>query len=125
MAMIIQTTDGVVSNRFEITETSLTFGRTSQNKVQIDDLAVSTEHARISIETDSTGKQGFILEDLSSTNGSFINENRIERQQLHHNDAIRIGWNVFIFIDENEQDPEKTSKIKKSWIPGVYYTKDS
>lgn len=124
MAMIIQTVDGVVSNRFDINDPALTFGRTSDNQVQIDDLAVSTEHAKITSETDAEGKQVFILEDLGSTNGSFINETKIDRQILHHNDSIRVGWNVFIFVDENEHDPEKTSKIKKSWIPGVYYTKD-
>jgi len=124
MAMIIQTVDGVVSNRFEITDSALRFGRSSENQVQIDDLAVSTEHAQISVETDADGRQSFFLEDLGSTNGSFVNEEKIKRQQLHHNDSIRVGWNAFIFIDENEMDPEKTSEIKKSWIPGVYYTKD-
>ena len=66
----------------------------------------------------------FFIEDKGSTNGTFVNEIKIERQQLHHNDNIRVGWNNFIFIDENEQDLEKTTEIKKSWIPGVYYTKD-
>lgn len=121
--MIIQTVDGVVSNRFDISDPALAFGRTSENQVQIDDLAVSTEHAKITIES-VDGKPVFILHDLNSTNGTFINELKITRQQLHHNDSIRVGWNAFIFIDENEQDPEKTSEIKKSWIPGVYYTKD-
>ncbi len=37
---------------------------------------------------------------------------------------IRVGWNTFKFIDETEGDPNKTAKIKKSWIPGVYYTED-
>ena len=123
MAMIIQTVDGVVANRFDIHDPALTFGRTSDNQVQIDDLAVSIEHAKITIESDAEGKQSYIFEDLGSTNGSFINEVKIQQQQLHHNDSIRVGWNVFIFIDENEYDPEKTSEIKKSWIPGVYYTK--
>lgn len=124
MAMIIQTVDGVVSNRFEIHDPALTFGRTSDNQVQIDDLAVSTSHAKITIENQADGSQAFFMEDLGSTNGSFINEQKIDRQQLHHNDSIRVGWNVFIFVDENEYDPEKTSEIKKSWIPGVYYTKE-
>ena len=124
MALIIQTVDGVVSNKFEIKDQPLCFGRSPKNQVQIDDLAVSNEHARIVAETDEKGNQLFILEDLGSTNGSFINESKIERQQLHHNDSLRIGWNTFTFIDENEVDLEKTSEIKKSWIPGVYYTKD-
>jgi hypothetical protein len=37
---------------------------------------------------------------------------------------IRVGWNTFKFIDEAEGDPNKTAKIRKSWIPGVYYTED-
>jgi len=123
MATIIQTVDGVVANRFNIKKTALKFGRTSDSQVQIDDLAVSNEHAQIIIETGDTGITGYFLEDLGSTNGSFINEEKVTRQQLHHKDTIRIGWNMFTFIDENEVDLEKTSKVKKSWIPGVYFTK--
>ena len=39
-------------------------------------------------------------------------------------DTIRIGWNSFKFIVEDPQDPNQTATIKKSWIPGVYYTED-
>jgi pSer/pThr/pTyr-binding forkhead associated (FHA) protein len=124
MAMIIQTVDGVVSNRFDIKESGLGFGRTAENQVQIDDLAVSSQHARIYSDKDDAGKEIFMIEDLGSTNGTFVNETKISRQQLRHNDSIRVGWNVFIFIDETDQQLEQTSEIKKSWIPGVYYTKD-
>lgn len=123
MATIIQTVDGVVANRFNIKKTALKFGRTSDSQVQIDDLAVSNEHAQIIIETGDTGKTVYFLEDLGSTNGSFVNEKKVTRQQLHDKDTIRIGWNMFTFIDENEVNLEKTSKVKKSWIPGVYFTK--
>ena len=123
MATIIQTVDGVVANRFNIKKAALKFGRTSDNQIQIDDLAVSNEHAQIISKTGDTGKTGYFLEDLGSTNGSFINEEKVTRQQLHHKDTIRIGWNMFTFIDENEVNLEKTSKVKKSWIPGVYFTK--
>lgn len=121
--MIIQTVDGVVTNKFDIGETALSFGRTTDNQIQIDDLAVSNEHAQIICETSSNDDKVYFLEDLGSTNGSFINETKIKKQQLHHKDTLRIGWNIFTFIDENEVDLEKTSKIKKSWIPGVYYSK--
>jgi len=123
MAMIIQTVDGVVANKFDIEQAGIKFGRTADNQVQIDDLAVSNQHAQIVCETNDKGKKAYFLEDLNSTNGSFINETKIKKQQLHHNDNLRIGWNVFTFIDENEVDLEKTSEIKKSWIPGIYYTK--
>jgi pSer/pThr/pTyr-binding forkhead associated (FHA) protein len=123
MATIIQTVDGVVANRFDIKNTALTFGRTPANQVQIDDLAVSNEHAQVISETNDKGETVYFLEDLGSTNGSFINETKIDRQQLHHKDTLRIGWNIFTFIDEKEVNHEKTSKIKKSWIPGVYFSK--
>ncbi len=124
MAMVIQTIDGVVTNKFEIGDTALTFGRTLDNQIQIDDLAVSNEHARVIGEAGADGQKVYFLEDLGSTNGSFINENKVKKQQLHHKDNLRIGWNIFTFIDENEVNLEKTSKIKKSWIPGIYYSKE-
>ena len=123
MEMIVQTVEGVVTNKFDINLPALKFGRAVDNQVQIDDLAVSNEHAQIICETSDKGEVTYFLEDLGSTNGSFINEEKIDKQLLHHNDSLRICWNVFTFIDENEIDYEKTSKIKKSWIPGIYYTK--
>ena len=124
MAMIIQTVEGVVINRFDVEDKGLKFGRTSRNQVQIDDKAVSGDHAVIVKSVNDKGVPVFFIQDLGSTNGTFVNEKKIDQQQLHHNDHIRIGLNIFTFIDENEQDMEKTSEIKKSWIPGVYYTKD-
>jgi len=125
MASIIQLVDGVVANRFEISENGLKFGRTSVNQVLIDDLAVSTEHAQINVLRDEQGVPKFVLQDLDSTNGSFINEQKIEQQQLlRHKDVVRIGWNNFTFINEEEVDMEKTREVKKSWIPGVYYSKE-
>jgi len=123
MAMIVQTIDGVVANKFHLENSALKFGRTPDNQIQIDDLAVSNEHAQIICELNEKGKATYFLEDLGSTNGSFVNEVRIEKQQLHHKDVLRIGWNSFTFIDEGKVDIEKTSEIKKSWIPGVYYSK--
>ncbi|MCK5002077.1 MAG: FHA domain-containing protein [Gammaproteobacteria bacterium] len=123
MAAIIQTIEGVVANKFVI-ESALKFGRSADNQVQIDDLEVSTKHAQIICEIDTEGATVYFLEDLGSTNGSFINEEKIKKQQLHHKDNVRIGWNIFTFIDEDEINHEKTREVKKSWIPGVFYSKD-
>lgn len=123
MAMIIQTVDGVVTNKFDIGQSALKFGRTANNQVQIDDLAVSNEHAQIICENNDSGDSIFYLEDLGSTNGSFINDVKINKKRLHHNDSVRIGWNIFKFVDENEINLEKTCEIKKSWIPGIYFSK--
>jgi pSer/pThr/pTyr-binding forkhead associated (FHA) protein len=123
MAMILQTVDGVVTNKFDIAQPALKFGRSVDNQVQIDDLAVSNEHAQILCKTNDNGDVAYFLEDLGSTNGSFINETKVKKQQLHHKDSLRIGWNIFTFVDENEVNLEKTREIKKSWIPGIYYEK--
>ena len=124
MAAIIQTVDGVVVNKFELEPADLTFGRASSNHVQIDDLKVSQQHAKIVCETTHDGRQVYLLEDLDSTNGSYVNEVKITRKPLYNRDVIRIGVNMFTFVDEEETDLKKTSEIKKSWIPGVYYSKD-
>ena len=122
MALIIQTVDGVIVNRFDIDEAGLKIGRADTNQVQIDDSAVSTNHAEIVVEESRGGKAVYVLRDNGSTNGTFLNEKPVESQTLNHKDVIRVGWNNFVFIDENERDFEKTDKITKSWIPGVYYT---
>ena len=104
MAMIVQTVEGVVTNKFDLEQSALKFGRTADNQVQIDDLAVSNEHAQITCKTSGQGEVTYFFEDLGSTNGSFVNEAKIEKQLLRHGDSLRIGWNVFTFIDENEAD---------------------
>ena len=87
---------------------------------------VSTEHAVIKAEDDPTSDDGpeFFIEDLKSTNSTFVNGEKITRHKLRHDDMIRVGWNTFRFVDKAEGDLNKTAKIRKSWIPGVYYTED-
>ncbi len=123
MASMVQLMDGVVANRFNIEGSGLKFGRTSVNQVMIDDLAVSAEHAQVVILKDEQGVLKYVLEDLGSTNGCYINEQKIDGQQLlRHKDIVRIGWNNFTFVNDDEVDMEKTRVVKKSWIPGVYYS---
>jgi pSer/pThr/pTyr-binding forkhead associated (FHA) protein len=124
MAVIIQTVEGVVVNRFEIDATGLTIGRAVDNQLQIDDTAVSTRHAEIHIETDEADTPHYVISDVGSTNGTFVNEQPIGRRRLRHKDLIRVGWNNFVFVDENERDFERTDEIRKSWIPGLYLRKN-
>ena len=124
MAVIIQTVDGVVVNRFDIGADGLKIGRAAENQVQIDDTAVSTRHAEIRIEADDAGTESFVISDVGSTNGTYVNEQPIGHRRLRHKDLIRVGWNNFVFVDENERDFERTDQIKKSWIPGLYFRKN-
>ena len=71
---------------------SLTIGRREMNNVVLDDMAVSGHHAKI----DSVG-DGFVLIDLQSKNGSFVNEQLISSHWLIHGDIINIGEHSLVF----------------------------
>jgi len=64
----------------------LTLGRPSTTEVQVLDPTVSRDHARI-LNDDTE----FVIEDLGSTHGTFVNQKRIERHVLGTNDRIRLG----------------------------------
>jgi len=125
MALIVQLHEGVAVNKCPLNQPRLCIGRSPDCDIFIDDAVVSSEHAVIEkIESpDSGGSFDYYLEDQNSTNGTFLNDEKAARQKLKHDDVIRIGWVSFKFIDETQMDPEKTAKIHKSWIPGVFYTK--
>ena len=125
MALIVQLHDGVAINKCPLDRPRLSFGRNSACDIYIDDAVVSGEHAIIEMiaKPDSKQEAEFYIQDLNSTNGTHVNGQQITRQKLNHEDVIRIGWVSFKFIDETKADPDQTAKIHKSWIPGVYYTK--
>lgn len=77
-------------------EQGVIFGRETGDVV-LKNPAVSAKHARIAIE-----KTHFILHDLKSTNGTFVNKGRITSQELHHGDIINIGKFEILFINEEE-----------------------
>jgi pSer/pThr/pTyr-binding forkhead associated (FHA) protein len=71
----------------------LTIGRNIRNDIQIDNLAVSNFHAKIK------KYQGrYCIEDLDSTNGTFINDRRISKETLNDNDALTIGKHTLVFL---------------------------
>jgi pSer/pThr/pTyr-binding forkhead associated (FHA) protein len=126
MALIAQLHDGVAINKCPLNQPKLTIGRSSDCDIFIDDVVVSTRHAVIeqADSPDSGTQVDYYIHDLASTNGTTVNGEAVSRRKLKHNDVIRIGWVSFKFIDENKAAPEETAKIVKSWIPGVFYTKD-
>jgi pSer/pThr/pTyr-binding forkhead associated (FHA) protein len=125
MALILQLHEGAAINKCPLNQPRLSIGRSPKCDIFIDDAVVSSEHAVIeTIENpDSKGDVEYYIEDQNSTNGTFLNDQKITRQKLNHEDIIRVGWVSFKFIDETKADPDQTAKIHKSWIPGVFYTK--
>ena len=111
MAVLAQLTDDVVIHKFELNPPQVTLGRHPSSHIQIDEASISSSHAAISLAPNQHFPQFLeaYIEDLSSTNGTFINEQAvIGRQRLHNNDIIRLGWNKFKFIDDLEAELEKT-----------------
>lgn len=82
-----------VIKEYPFQEDSLTIGRRSENTIPIDNLAVSAYHARI----DKTGPD-YILTDLQSTNGTFVNDRKIVSHKLKHGDNVIVGKHVLLFI---------------------------
>ena len=118
MARLVQLIDDVVANKFELRQGTLEIGRHPASDIQIDDSAVSARHANLLVKPNEHFPQfnEYYLIDLNSTNGTFINDQRINgTQRLHHNDQVRIAWNQFKFVDNNEATLEKTAHI----IPAV------
>ena len=84
---------------------SLTIGRRDTNDVVIEDPAVSGHHAKIDMLKDR-----FVLIDLQSKNGSFVNEQLVNSHWLKHEDVITIGEHSLIFnYQEKEQASEDNS----------------
>jgi serine/threonine protein kinase len=77
----------------------ITFGRSSKNTIRIGGSKASREHARIIRRGDA-----YVLDDLNSSNGTYINNVKIESQSLNHGDVVRIGEQEFTFVD-TEVDP--------------------
>ena len=95
MAKLILSMDGPVLKEIPLSKERTTLGRKPHNDIQIDNLAVSGEHAVIvTILNDS------FLEDLGSTNGTVVNGNPVKKHFLQNNDVIELGKYKLKFIGE-------------------------
>ncbi|MDT9001008.1 FHA domain-containing protein [Paucibacter sp. APW11] len=107
MGKLVVSLDGVVIKEVQITKDKTTLGRRPYNDIVIDNLAVSGEHAVLQM----VGSDVFI-EDLNSTNGTYINGKAIKKQLLTNNDIIEIGKYKIKFLLEDNVDYEKTMILK-------------
>jgi hypothetical protein len=91
-----------------------TIGRLPDNDIRIDNAAVSGHHSLIiNILNDS------FLEDLNSTNGTYVNGKLIKKHALQHGDVITVGHHQLRFVEDDEQQDEfeKTMVIQPSARP--------
>ena len=86
MGKLVVSLDGVVIKEVQITKDKTTLGRRPYNDIVIDNLAVSGEHAVLQM----VGADVFI-EDLNSTNGTYVNGKRVKHANLASGDRLRVG----------------------------------
>jgi len=125
MALLILLQDADAGVRFPIDKPHFTIGRSSDNDICLDDELVSKQHAVIEAIPREQARLEFdyYLQDQNSTNHSFVNEEQIKLRKLQHDDVIRIGKSNFRFVDDSNDNLEETTKLHKTWLPGVYVTK--
>ncbi|MEO8311641.1 MAG: FHA domain-containing protein [Caldimonas sp.] len=117
MGKLVVSLDGVVIKEVQITKDKTTLGRRPYNDIVIDNLAVSGEHAVLQM----VGTDVFI-EDLNSTNGTYINGKAVKKQLLAHNDTVEVGKYKIKFMVDDGTDYEKTMIMKPgAMAPGAGY----
>src|SRR5471032_2896004 len=116
MAKLILSMDGLVLKEIPLSKERTTIGRKAHNDIQIDNLAVSGEHAVIvTILNDS------FMEDLGSTNGTLVNGNPVKKHFLQNNDVIELGKYKLKYINEAPAGAAKAADFEKTMIlrPGA------
>jgi len=101
MARLILSLDGQVMAEYNMNKERYTVGRLPDNDIRIDNPAVSGHHSLvINILNDS------FLEDLNSTNGTYVNGKLIKKHALQHGDVVTVGHHQLRFIDTQSSDTE-------------------
>ena len=112
MARLILSLDNQVLAEYNMTKERYTIGRLPDNDVRIDNPAVSGHHSLIiNILNDS------FLEDLNSTNGTYVNGKLIKKHALQHGDVITIGHHQLRFSDQQVPEAEQDEFEKTMVIP--------
>ena len=101
MARLILSLDGQVMAEYNMNKERYTVGRLPDNDIRIDNPAVSGHHSLIiNILNDS------FLEDLNSTNGTYVNGKLIKKHALQHGDVVTVGHHQLRFVDTQSADSE-------------------
>lgn len=88
-------------------EGPVVIGRQTGSSLRIRNAAVSRRHAVIEKDGDK-----YIIADLDSRNGTFVNNMQVKRCELHHGDRVQIGESQFFFLLEEGDEPAQTSEIR-------------
>jgi len=114
MAKLILSLDGLVLNEFSLTKERTTIGRKPHNDIQIDNLAVSGEHAVVV----TIGNDCF-LEDVGSTNGTLVNGAPVKKHLLRNDDVIELGKYKLTFAGRSLAPAAADYDKTMLWRPAV------
>jgi two-component system, NtrC family, response regulator HydG len=95
-----------------MSEGPVLIGRQTGASLRIRNAAVSRRHAVIEKDGDK-----YIIADLDSRNGTFVNDMPVKRCELHHGDRVQIGESQFFFLIDDIEDPSQTSEIRFDEAP--------
>jgi pSer/pThr/pTyr-binding forkhead associated (FHA) protein len=111
MGKLVLSLNGMSQGEFQLRKERMTIGRKPDNDIQIDNLAVSGKHALIITILDDS-----FLEDLGSTNGTYVNGKLIKKHALRDGDIVGIGKHELKYINEHatadDEEFEKTMIIR-------------
>ncbi len=111
MAKLVLSLNGVVQGEYPLNKERISLGRKPDNDIQVDNLAVSGKHALVITILDDS-----FLEDLGSTNGTYVNGKLIKKHALRDGDVVGIGKHELKYVNEHatadDEDFEKTMIIR-------------
>ena len=112
MQKIIHRFEGKVVKEFSTKiARKLSVGRKEENGICLDDSTVSGNHAVFSIDPSPLvhkHSNDVYIEDLGSTNGTFMDGKKVKRELLKHGDIVKIGQHEFVYVDEDQLRMDKT-----------------
>lgn len=83
--------------RFSLSEATTKLGRHPDSEISLDDITVSRRHAEIERSSD-----GYIASDAGSLNGTYVNQERIDKMLLRHGDELQIGKFRLVFFERHD-----------------------
>jgi len=111
MAKLILKFSNEVIDHIDLRQGDMKIGRRPGTDIQIDNLAVSGEHANLFTIGDDT-----FIQDLGSTNGTFVNNKQITKHHLRNGDTISIGKHTLVYISEDDHQSDVTEDFSKTVI---------
>lgn len=127
MAELIQYANGVPGIKWPVDKLVLQIGRSVDiNDIWLDDSFVSKKHARIIVKRKpgSDDELEYFVQDMQSTNHTYVNQESVDESVLRHNDVLMIGKNKLVFVSEgveeyvtiNDYKDDKTVQMESNFI---------